>query len=234
MIGEWVLQFRDQGYLLLEDFFEGETTDLLQDLIQRHFGFDPNHYHNDEFLSKAATEVIPWFPMQEGCAPFKDLTEHPTLNFLTQAILGSAWQSLGCMVMFSKAQSRGQAWHQDCPPDVAEVFNLNRLVYTHDVDPRNGGQVVVVPGSHRRGVLPVGDGHEDLADQIVLAPRKGDLLLLHGHTWHRVTPVADQPRVSTNYRAVPRGVPLDVTDICVYRTMRYQFSTNQVVQERVS
>ncbi len=234
MIGEWVLQFREQGYLLLDDFFDGDQMDHLHFEIFDHFGYDPDHFHNDEFLDKAATEVIPWFPMQEGVASFKRLSQHATLNFLTQALLGKGWQSLGCMVMFSKAQSRGQAWHQDCPPDEPPVYNLNRLVYTQDVDPANGGQVVVVPGSHTFGLLPVGDGHEALPNQVILAPRKGSLLLLHGHAWHRVTPVGDRPRVSTNFRAVPEQVPLDVTDICVYRTMRYQFSTNQVVQERVS
>lgn len=234
MIGEWVLQFRDQGYLHLEQFFDVEQMDRLHAEILDHFGIDPNHYHNDEFLDKAATEVIPWFPTDEGCQPFLELSDHGTMNFLTQALLGDAWSALGCMVMFSKAHSRGQAWHQDCPPDDAGVFNLNRLIYTEDVSPLNGGQVVVVPGSHRAGVLPVGDGHAALAGQIVLSPRKGDLLLLHGHAWHRVTPVAGKSRVSTNYRAVPRGVPRDVTDVCVYRTMRYRFSTNQVLQERVS
>ena len=40
-------------------------------------------------------------------------------------------------------------------------------------------------------------------------------------------------RFSTNYRAMPAGTPDDITDVCVYRNMRYRFSTESVVEERV-
>ena len=36
------------------------------------------------------------------------------------------------------------------------------------------------------------------------------------------------------YRAAPAGTPDDVTDVCVYRNMRYRFSTSAVVEERVA
>ncbi|CAM2070156.1 Phytanoyl-CoA dioxygenase family protein [Sulfidibacter corallicola] len=222
------------GYLHLENFFDLDLMDRLHDLILAHYGPDPEHFHNQEFLSRAATEVIPWFPQRTNVAAFEEVAEHPSLCALTDAILGSGWHSQECMVMFSKPGSKGQAWHQDCPPDIPERFNLNRLIYTEDVDPDNGGQVVVVPGSHRRGLLPVGAPHGDLPTQVTLQPAKGSLVLLHGHAYHRVLPVGDRCRVSTNYRCVPQGTPLDITDICVYRTMRYQFSTNRIVQERAS
>ena len=38
---------------------------------------------------------------------------------------------------------------------------------------------------------------------------------------------------ATNYRAAPAGAPDNITDICVYRNMRYQFSTGRIVEERV-
>jgi ectoine hydroxylase-related dioxygenase (phytanoyl-CoA dioxygenase family) len=112
------------------------------------------------------------------------------------------------------------------------VFNLNRLVYTEDIVPRVGGETLVVPGSHRRGVIPPGPVDEDFADQVVLTPRTGSLLLLHGHTWHRVRPVKGHHRVSTNYRCSPAGTPENITDICVYRNMRYRFETSEVVEVR--
>jgi len=106
------------------------------------------------------------------------------------------------------------------------------LIYTEDITPEIGGQTIVVPGSHRRGLLTVGPVDEDFDDQVVLSPRKGTLVILHGHTWHRVLPVAGSHRVSTNYRCSPAGTPDDVTDVCVYRNMRYRFETNEVVEER--
>jgi hypothetical protein len=82
------------------------------------------------------------------------------------------------------------------------------------------------------GELPAGEPHEDLEGQVVLSPQKGTLVLLHGHTWHRVLPITGAFRFSTNYRVCPRGTPADITDICVYRNMRYCFASNRVVEER--
>ena len=65
-----------------------------------------------------------------------------------------------------------------------------------------------------------------------LSPKKGTLVMIHGHTWHRVLPIKESRRVSTNFRAIPKGTPEDITDICIYRNMRYQFSTERVIEER--
>ena len=96
------------------------------------------------------------------------------------------------MMMFSRPGSKGQAWHQDCAPEDPAQFNLNRLVYTHTIDESIGGQTVVMPGTHKKGLLPTGGPHADLENQVVISPLK--------------------------------GTPEDITDICVYRNMRYRFS----------
>jgi ectoine hydroxylase len=59
------------------------------------------------------------------------------------------------MTMFSKKGTKGQAWHQDCPPDDNQKFNLNRLVYTMDIDDQVGQKVLVMPDSHRYAELSV-------------------------------------------------------------------------------
>ena len=233
-------QFWEDGYLVLDSFFEGELMDRMDQTIRSHFGEDPQFWHNEEFLKKSKTEVIPWFPQNpelneydaKKAAPFDQLEGDTRLAELTQALLGEDWSALYCMVMFSRQGTTGQAWHQDCSPDTPAQHNLNRLVYTRDLSTEIGGQTVIRPGSHRRGVLPVGDPHEDLPGQVVLNSTKGTLVLLHGHTWHRVLPVTGAFRFSTNYRACPKGTPADITDICVYRNMRYSFATNSVIEER--
>lgn len=225
--------FWRDGFLVLEDFFDAARMDHLDRLIRQKFGDDPAFWHNTEFLSRSRTEVIPWFPQQEGVADFDVIETNADFSQLTRAILGEQWQRLYCMVMFSKQGTVGQAWHQDCAPDNATVHNLNRLVYTSDISAENGGQTVVVRGSHQRGLLPPGDPEGHFDDEVVLSPRKGTLILLHGHAWHRVLPITNGSRVSTNYRAVPAGTPQGITDVCVYRNMRYQFSTSQVVEDRV-
>jgi len=225
-------QFWHQGYVIIEDFFDASLMESYDDLILKHFGFTPEFCHNDEFLNKSATEVVPWFPQQEGVDAFDQVEQDPRLQALTQEILGPDWQSLYCMTMFSKQGTKGQAWHQDCAPENPQRFNMNRLIYTSDITPEIGGQTVVVPGSHKRGLLTVGDVVEDFDDQVILTPKKGTLVLLHGFTWHRVKPVVGKYRVSTNYRSMPAGTPQDITDICVYRNMRYKFETNEVLEER--
>ncbi len=225
-------QFWRDGYLILEDFFEVDVMDRLNKVILDHFGLAPDYWHNDEFLTKSLVEVIPWFPQREGITAFDILADDPRLHRLTAEIIGEEWQEQYCMMMFSRQGSKGQAWHQDCAPEDPAQFNLNRLVYTHSIGESIGGQTVVMPGTHRRGLLPAGDPHADLEKQVIISPQKGTLLLLHGHTWHRVLPIHGRYRFSSNFRSAPKGTPEDITDICVYRNMRYRFSTSEVIEER--
>ena len=226
--------FWRDGYLLLKDFFAPTLMDAYQQLIVEHFKNAPDFLHNEEFLQKSATDVIPWFPQQSGFDVFDIVEDNTNLQAITTAILGHGWNGLYCMTMFSGKGTKGQAWHQDCAPENPAKFNLNRLVYTDDINANSGGQVVVIPASHLKGEISIGDINEDLVDQLIIAPSKGDLLLLHGHVWHRVLPINKRFRVSTNYRCCPNGTPDDITNVCVYRNMRYRFDTSEVVENRLS
>lgn len=226
-------RFHEEGYLVLHEFFDPALMAALDEAIVGHFGVDPAYQHSEDFVSRSKAEVIPWFPQQDGPSDFDRLGGDALLAELTAAILGRDWRALYSMVMFSKPGTVGQGWHQDCPPDDGGRFNLNRLVYTRDIDAATGGQTVVVPGSHRRGELPAGDPLADIEGQVVIEPRRGTLVFVHGHTWHRVLPVTGGPRFSTNCRAVPASTPDDITDVCVYRNMRYRFSTGSVLEERL-
>ena len=226
--------FDRDGYTVVDNFFDDSLMDRLDGIIRSYYGNNPDFWHDDEFLEKAKTEVVPWFPQREGVTAFDEIEEDERLRSLSQAILGTDWNSQYCMVMFSKQGTAGQAWHQDCPPDDPRRHNLNRLVYTSDITTEIGGQTVVVPGSHKKGLLPIGDPVGEFDGQVVLKPKKGTLVILHGHTWHRVLPVTGSYRFSTNYRAAPKGTPDDITDVCVYRNMRYRFSTSSVIEERVA
>jgi hypothetical protein len=183
------ITFWKQGYLVIEDFFSVELMDNLQKIILGHYGLNPKYAHEATFLSKSATEVIPWFPQRSGEQAFDEIEHTIQMQTLTEAILGKDWKTLYCMTMFSKKGSRGQAWHQDCPPNELQQFNLNRLVYTMDIDDQVGGEVLVIPGSHRLGKLPAGDVNEEFPEQVILTPKKGTLVIIHGHTWHRVLPI---------------------------------------------
>jgi ectoine hydroxylase len=221
-------EFWQQGYLVIDD----TLMDNCQREVLNHFGDNPAFLHNDEFLQKSKTDVIPWFPQLEGVTKFDSIEQNERLVSLTEAILGSGWSSLYSMVMFSKQGSQGQAWHQDCPPEDKSKFNLNRLVYSMDINDNIGGKTLVVPGSHKGGAITVGVHNENFPKQQVLSPKKGTLVLLHGHAWHSVRPVKGKYRISTNYRCCPANTPSNITDIGVYRNMRYHFPTSTVIEER--
>ena len=173
--------------------------------------------------AKFECDVIAWDPVHANDAAFVVLHRHPALAAVTEALLGPAFTAPSSLVMFLIAGGRGQAWHQDCPPEHVAAFNLNRLVYPDDVT-ADDGAVVVVPGSHRRGRIPPGGHQEPIAGEVPLTPRAGTLVLLHGHVYHRVmanrTP---RPRRSINFRAYAAGVPRSVNCIGIYRNGEIDF-----------
>ncbi len=234
MVEDLTVKFWEDGYLVVENFFAEECMDELHRLILDHFGAVHGSMLNEEFWDKSKCEIVPWFPQREGVDAFDRIENDPELKNITELVLGAGWYSQYSMVMFSAKGTKGQAWHQDCPPEARNDFNLNRLIYTRDIVPEIGGELRLVPGTHRGQVLPAGDPDVDFKDQITLYPKKGTLVLLHGHCWHRVLPVDGPYRVSTNYRAAPKGTPEDVTDVCVYRNMRYRFSTKSVIEDRAA
>ena len=154
---EPIAQFERDGYLVLHDFFDPEPMDRIDHTIHQHFGTDPEFRHEEDFLSRSETEVIPWFPQNPDlpeydavrATPFDRLEADPRLGELTEALLGDGWSPLYSMVMFSKKGTKGQAWHQDCPPDDPARYNLNRLVYTRDLSDDVGGWCcfTAIPGT---------------------------------------------------------------------------------------
>ena len=230
-------QFDALGYVYLPGFFDPALMDRVDEACLAHFGNQPDWAHNEEFIAKSKAEIVPWFPQREGSPDdkklFDEIDAYPGFTELTEALIGVGWSNLYSMAMFSKQGTVGQAWHQDCPPEDGSRHNLNRLIYSAAIREEIGGEVVLMPGSHRLGVLPVGDPVEDMEGQLMLRPGKGDLLFLHGHCWHKVLPIHGGYRYSVNHRAAPAGTPADITDICVYRNMRYCFSTSQVVEDRL-
>lgn len=107
-------KFWTDGYLILEDFFDAEMMDHLNEVILEHFGDTPDFWHNEEFLTKSQVEIIPWFPQQEGITDFDLVGNNLTFQRLTAAIIGEESQEQYSMVMYSRPGSKGQSWHQDC------------------------------------------------------------------------------------------------------------------------
>ena len=145
--------------------------DIYQNKILDHFALDSSYKHDSDFIEKSDTDVIPWFPQNDGEKAFDVIEKDERLINLTEAILGPGWKSLYCMVMYSNKSSNGQAWHQDCDPSNSNIFNLNRLIYTMDINKLSGGEVELIPGSHKAGIIPSISEGNDLEDGIIIEPK---------------------------------------------------------------
>lgn len=92
-IAEYRKKFDRDGYVVIENFFDDELMDHLDGIIRDYYGNNPDFWHNDEFLEKAKTEVVPWFPQREGVQDFDSIENDKRLHKLSDAILGSGWSS---------------------------------------------------------------------------------------------------------------------------------------------
>jgi hypothetical protein len=55
---------------------------------------DPDYEHEAVFLSKSATEVVPWFPARSAEQTFDEIENSSKMPTLIEAILGIGWQGL--------------------------------------------------------------------------------------------------------------------------------------------
>lgn len=225
--------FRQYGVLVFPDYLDEARLANLNDAIAGHYNPIVKERFGVESISEAGAafecEVLSWDPRTEGSRPFQELADDDELARLTEAVLGEGFTAPASLVMWSVGGGKGQAWHQDCPPDDPKAFNVNRLFYMQDTREEDGA-IVVVPGSHTRGRISRGGPQESLDGEVVLTPSAGTLVLLHGHVFHRVTPnVSRRPRVSVNLRAYPAGVSPSVNSIGVYRNGAYDFANQKRV-----
>jgi len=54
--------FWEQGFVVVESFFQPDEMDRLCNLIFKELGESPSFMHDAEFLEKSKADVIPWFP----------------------------------------------------------------------------------------------------------------------------------------------------------------------------
>ena len=107
-INQLANSFHLNGYVYIENFFDRNLMDIYQNKILDHFALDSSYKHDSDFIKKSDTDVIPWFPQNDGEKAFDVIEKDERLINLTEAILGPGWKSLYCMVMYSNKSSNGQ------------------------------------------------------------------------------------------------------------------------------
>lgn len=217
-------QFERDGVVVLEGFFSRDELREVNALLDEHWRVhSPAARDNRPGFEQYKCEVLAWDPVAQNVEAFRALRDHPGLADASRQIMGGAFNHLASLVMFTLPGGVGQAWHQDCRGGDPGAYNVNRLIYTRDVDERSG-MVVCVPGSHRLGDIPPGDAQGEMPGELRLCPSAGTVVFLHGRCFHRVTPNrTDQPRISVNMRVTPPGAGAEVTRFGVYRNGVYDF-----------
>src|SRR6185503_11834380 len=205
--------FLRDGVVIIEDFFSSSELADVNAEMDRHYAAKDRHHKHKENFHDFSCDIIGWSPIEENNEAFLRLQNSEKLIRATRAALGGDFVRMNSLVMFCRPRGMGQAWHQDCQGGDPGNYNLNRLIYARDVRPE-AGSVVCVPGSHVGPELPPGEKQEDLPGQLVLSPKAGTLVLLHGRCYHRVTPnKLNEPRVSVNFRVMPPTARPDNTDV---------------------
>ena len=76
-------QFWQDGYIVIENFFDTKLMKQCQEAIIGHFGLTPEFLHDEKFLEASKTEVIPWFPQHEGVELFDRVEQLDALQDLS-------------------------------------------------------------------------------------------------------------------------------------------------------
>lgn len=208
--------YRENGYIVLGNFFSPEYCDTLLTLFEFFADKDFSAVMN---LDRVVLRV------QE------DVVKNRELVAVLEGCAGAELCALMSQVLFKKAKSlyASQAWnsHQDNSYPKAEAgayITIN--LFLRDADKENGC-LYIYPGTHTRGLLPfepvmsfretpgtnpgnkviVPPEYED--KKVDLVVKKGDVLILHGNTIHGSYPNVsldrDRPLFSVSY--IKLGVP---------------------------
>ncbi len=127
-------------------------------------------------------------------------------------------------------RSHSIPWHQDLDWSVGPGVFYNFLFYPQDCDELLGG-IRLVSGSHHKGPIEAGGSHDQLANEITIFPKAGDLVIVDGLTWHAV-PVnrSKRDRVSFCIRYISgKLMGSAALNIGRYRTGSYNYAEQKDV-----
>ena len=180
---QWA-EFMDQGILVLRGAIAHEQV---------------RAYHRaiDEVLERFGSRSGEYFYKEnvvEDHAMFASLIDHPRH-------VGYAYDLYGELLKLHQSQlilrppgdANNNQWHPDGPRAVPYAVFAGELplqlkigYWLTDLPNTKMGNLVVLPGSHRRQYLDVYDTHEPHPDEVAIQLGAGDMTIMHGSVWHRV------------------------------------------------
>ncbi len=182
----------EEGYLVREKVIFGDKLERLRNAV-------------DEVSAKARVNQFSERSGFGGLFVRNLLDQHETfhelLDFapnltLARAVLGNRLQvhAFFMRVAYPEMKNQEVAWHYHQRLEMNSNRNLgfhpivlDYLLYLDDVTLENG-PLAVVPGSHLSQSQLAPRDFSDKPGQILLTPKAGSCVTMHGATWHRALP----------------------------------------------
>lgn len=179
--------FERDGILFFEDALDTDTIDKLSAAMDRVCQQSPKYQEDQTFGSENIVE---------GDPAFAALIDHPRH-------VGYAYDLFGELLKLHQSQffvrppggERYNIWHPDgaravpyatFSPDLPLQIKIG--FWLTDVPREKMGNLVVLPGSHRKQYVDQYDSHEPIDGEKIVCVRKGTMTLMHSSIWHRVEP----------------------------------------------
>lgn len=204
---EQIRQFDEEGYLFLPNQFSAEEVAALRADLPRIFALD----RQEVWREKDGESVRTAFAAHTYSEPFGRLARHPRMVEPVKQLLGGDVYIHQYKINGKQAfEGDVWQWHQDYgvwqrDDDMPEPRAMNISVFLDDVTEFNGA-LMIIPGSHKAGVLEAGHDVETtsyplwtldketvarLAEQGgIVAPKgpAGSMLMFHGNIVHASPP----------------------------------------------
>ena len=198
--------FERDGILFFEDALEADAIDELSAAMDHVCQQSPKYQEGQTFGSENIVERDP------TCTALIDLPR----------LVGYAYDLFGELRKLHQSQffvrppggERYNFWHPDgarAVPYTTFSPNLPLQIkmgfWLTDVPREKMGNLVVLPGSHRKQYVDQYDSHEPIDGEQIVCVRKGTMTLMHSSIWHRVEPnESDVVRKNIFYAYCPAWV----------------------------
>ena len=174
----------EHGYVVLKGALTPEQANALRDrsaeLIAEEKAGSGEHVYFDGQAQRV------WNLVNKGRI-YEEMIQLPQVLALHEHLLGDDCILSSFTVNLIGPGAPAGGLHVDFPlgrfpqPPPPFAFCANTIFVLDDFTPENGA-TRLVPGSYRRGTPP--DPESDYDDVIQLDARKGDIVIIHGATWH--------------------------------------------------
>lgn len=237
--------FERDGYVVVREFLKGVDLKLLKDNLDRYIrDVVPLVAAGDAFYEdRQRPETLKQLHRIEQDAFFKDYLDHPMWREAAEALLGEKVHTPEGAEWFNKPPNTNHVTpaHQDNFYFCLRPSQVLTMWLALDTVDEENGCLRYVRGSHLLGIRPhsrtktlgfsqgISDfGEDDLAHEVPVHAKPGDVLIHHGNTIHRADANKSPTRHRRSFGMVFKGLSC-VRDEVAYR--RYLDSSNQQHQE---